>query len=137
MLDKEPNIEHKDRQAKREALAKPGSKTPNTEKTKLSVTAKKVLPHGENRNTRKTSPDVAKESTTNKKITREELAKKYEQEEMKECTFQPEVNPSDRSRRNLQQFLEDQSNFEAMKQYKILNVIFAYIFSSESYSHCN
>ena len=49
----------------------------------------------------------------------EELKKQMQQNEMKECTFRPVINPSDKDKRSIDSFFNDQVNFCKKKNDKI------------------
>ena len=76
-------------------------------------------------NSRTTSTEKSSELRIRNEGKHEELVKKYEQKQMEECTFQPVINPSSRPRRSMEDFVTDQANYEAAKQYKTEKVTVA------------
>lgn len=49
----------------------------------------------------------------------EQIKKEMEEKEMKECTFKPIINPSDKDKRSVNTFFNDQINFCKKKNDKI------------------
>ena len=85
-------------------------------KSRSRNTARSRAGTGTSYNLCNTSSMAGRELESSKQRKQEELLHYYRNKEMEECTFVPITNhQSGNSRRNLQQFLNDQSQFTARK----------------------